>query len=78
MLFGNWEVIGIECFDVSLDGFFDIREGGLWRFALTYAAGQAGAFSDPESVFSTSDQYLAHVLIVPDFAEGMYWLACPH
>lgn len=70
MVFGNWEVIGFERSDVRLDGFFDIRERGLLRFALAYAAGQAGAFSNPEPVFSTTNQYLAHVLIVPDFAKG--------
>jgi hypothetical protein len=66
---GNWQVVGLKGFHVSVDGFPDIRERGFLRFPLAYATGQAGALGHPEPVFPTIDQHLAHVHIVHDFAE---------
>ena len=49
-----------ECGNISLNRLLDIGNRFLSRSPLADTADQAGAFSDPETVFSRIKQYLSH------------------
>jgi len=45
---------------------FMLGQRGILRFALGDAAGKAGAFGDPETIFPSIDEDLSHTFIIPD------------
>jgi len=69
VLFRNWQVVGLQGPDVSLDGFLNVGKRGILRFALGDTARQAGALGDPKTIFPAIDQHLSHTFIVSDCGE---------
>ena len=69
MLFGDRQVVDFQGAHVGLDGFLDVGQRGILRFALADAAGQAGALGDPETIFPAIDENLPHTFIMSD-SEG--------
>ena len=69
MFFRDRQVVDFQSAHVRLDGFFDVGQRGILRFALGDAAGKAGALSNPEAIFPAVDENLSHTFIMPD-SEG--------
>ncbi len=69
MFFRDREGVDFQGAPVRLDGFLDVGQRGILRFALGDAAGQAGALGDPEAIFPAIDENLSHTFIMPD-SEG--------
>ena len=69
MFFRDRQVVDLQGAHVCLDGFLDVGQRGILRFALGDAAGQAGALGDPEAIFPSIDENLSHTFIMPD-SEG--------
>lgn len=63
------QVVDFEGAHVRLDGFLDVGQRGILRFALGDAAGQAGALGDPKAIFPAIDENLSHTFIMAD-SEG--------
>ena len=69
MFFRDRQVVDFEGAHVRLDGFLDVGQRGILRFALGDAAGQAGAVGDPKAIFPAIDENLSHRFIIAD-SEG--------
>ena len=69
MFFRDRQVVDFQGAHVRLDGFLDVGQRGILRFALGDAAGQAGALGDPEAIFPAIDENLSHTFIMSD-SEG--------
>jgi hypothetical protein len=66
MILRDGQVVDFQRAHVRLDGFLDIGQRGILRFALGDAAGEAGALGDPETIFPAIDENLSHTFIMPD------------
>ena len=66
MFFRDRQVVDFQGAHVRLDGFLDVGQRGILRFALGDAAGQAGALGDPETIFAAIDENLSHTFIMSD------------
>jgi len=66
MFFRDRQVVDFQGAHVRLDGFLDVGQRGILRFALGDAAGQAGALGDPEAIIPAIDENLSHAFIMPD------------
>ena len=66
MFFRDRQVVDFQGAHAHLDGFLDVGQRGILRFALGDAAGQAGALGDPEAIFPAIDENLSHTFIMPD------------
>ena len=51
MFLRDRQVVDFQGTHICLDGFLDVGQRGILRFALGDAAGQAGALGDPEAIF---------------------------
>src|SRR5580658_2766791 len=69
MFLRDWQVVDFQGAHVRLDGFLDVGQRGILRFALGDAAGKAGALGDPETIFPAIDENLSHTFIIAD-SEG--------
>ena len=56
MFFRDRQVVDFQGAHVHLDGFLDVGQRGILRFALGDATGQAGALGDPEAIFPAIDR----------------------
>ena len=65
MFLRDWQVVDFQGAHVRLDGFLDVGQRGILRFALGDAAGKAGAFGGPETIFPAIDENLSHTFIIP-------------
>ena len=66
MFLRDRQVVDFQGTHVRLDGFLDVGQRGILRFALGDATGQAGALGDPKAIFPAIDQNLSHTFIMPD------------
>ncbi|MDR3702880.1 MAG: hypothetical protein P4L56_24755 [Candidatus Sulfopaludibacter sp.] len=60
------QVVDFQGAHVRLDGFLDVAQRGILRFALGDAAGKAGALGDPEAIFPAIDENLSHTFVMAD------------
>jgi len=66
MFLRDRQVVDFQGAHIRLDGFLDVGQRGILRFALGDAAGKAGALGDPEAIFPAIDENLSHTFIMPD------------
>jgi len=69
MFLRDRQVVDFQGAHIRLDGFLDVGQRGILRFALGDAARKAGALGDPETIFPAIDENLSHRFIIPD-SEG--------